>query len=46
MDVERLKARANELAEKETERLLERTPGSKQLYERAVKSMPDGVASN
>jgi glutamate-1-semialdehyde 2,1-aminomutase len=46
VDVERLKARANELAEKETARLLERTPGSKTLFERAVKSMPSGVASN
>ncbi len=46
MDVERLKARANELAEKETERLLERTPRSKTLFERAVRSMPNGVASN
>jgi glutamate-1-semialdehyde 2,1-aminomutase len=46
VDVERLKARANELAEEETQRLLERTPASKQLFERAVKSMPNGVASN
>jgi glutamate-1-semialdehyde 2,1-aminomutase len=46
VDIERLKARANELAEKETARLLERTPGSKQLFERAVHSMPSGVASN
>jgi glutamate-1-semialdehyde 2,1-aminomutase len=46
VDVERLKARANELAETETERLLERTPSSRTLFERAVKSMPSGVASN
>lgn len=46
MDVERLKARANQLAEKETARLLERTPASKQLFERAIHSMPSGVASN
>ncbi len=46
MDTDRLKARANEIAGKETERLLERTPASKHLFERAVASMPDGVASN
>lgn len=46
MDVERLKARANEIAEVETARLLERTPASKRLFERAVRSMPAGVASN
>jgi glutamate-1-semialdehyde 2,1-aminomutase len=46
VDVERLKARANEIGERETERLLERTPGSKGLFERAVRSMPNGVASN
>jgi glutamate-1-semialdehyde 2,1-aminomutase len=46
VDAERLKARANEIAERETARLLERTPGSKQLFERAIRSMPNGVASN
>ena len=46
MDRERLVARANEIAEQERERLLERTPGSKALFERAVRSMPNGVASN
>jgi glutamate-1-semialdehyde 2,1-aminomutase len=46
VDAERLKTRANEIAERETERLLERTPASKQLFERAVRSMPNGVASN
>ncbi|MGH2672375.1 MAG: aspartate aminotransferase family protein [Actinomycetota bacterium] len=46
MDVDRLKARAQEIAEKESARLLERTPGSKALFERAVRSMPSGVASN
>ena len=30
----------------ETKILLDRTPGSKALYERAVKSLPTGVASN
>jgi glutamate-1-semialdehyde 2,1-aminomutase len=46
VDVDRLKARAQEIAEKESARLLERTPGSKSLFERAVRSMPSGVASN
>ena len=39
-DLERLKARAAEIAEKETKILLDRTPGSKRCYERAVKSLP------
>ena len=46
MDVERLKARAAEVAEREGARLLDRTPGSEELHARAVKSMPNGVASN
>ncbi len=46
MDRESLTARANEIAKKEGERLLERTTGSKALFERAVRSMPNGVASN
>jgi glutamate-1-semialdehyde 2,1-aminomutase len=46
VDADDLKARANEIADKETERLLERTPASKALYERALHSMPNGVASN
>lgn len=46
MEVERLKARAAEIADRETKRLLDRTPGSAELYERAVKSLPSGVASN
>jgi glutamate-1-semialdehyde 2,1-aminomutase len=45
-DLERLKARAGEIAEKESKVLLDRTPGSKALHERAVKSLPSGVASN
>ena len=45
-DLERLKARAAEIAEKETKILLDRTPGSKALHERALKSLPAGVASN
>lgn len=46
MDVERLKARAAEMGEREAKRLQDRTPGSAKLFERAVKSMPKGVASN
>ena len=45
-DLDRLKARAAEIAEKETKILLDRTPGSKALHERALKSLPNGVASN
>src|SRR5918992_3650134 len=39
-------ARAREIAKHETETLLERTPRSAELYERAVRSMPLGVASS
>ena len=46
MDIERLKTRAAEIAETENQRLLARTSGSATLFERAVKSMPAGVASN
>jgi glutamate-1-semialdehyde 2,1-aminomutase len=46
VDIERLKTRAAEITEKENQRLLERSPGSASLFERAVKSMPAGVASN
>ena len=46
MDVERLKARAGEIADRETKRLLEATPGSAELHDRAVKSLPAGVSSN
>jgi glutamate-1-semialdehyde 2,1-aminomutase len=46
VDVERLKARAGEIAQKESKRLLDRTPGSAKLHERALKSLPKGVASN
>ena len=45
-DVERLKAKAAEIAEREGRRLLDRTPGSETLHERAVRSLPNGVASN
>src|SRR5919109_2321527 len=46
MDLDRLKARAAEIAERETEELLSRTPSSKALYERAVRVLPSGVTSN
>lgn len=43
---ERLTHRAEEIAAVEMPRLLERTLESKALFERAVKSMPGGVASS
>jgi len=46
VDVERLKARAAEIGEREERVLLERTQGSKELHARAVRSLPNGVASN
>jgi glutamate-1-semialdehyde 2,1-aminomutase len=46
MDVERLKARAAEIADREGQELLTRTAGSGALFERAVKVLPNGVASN
>jgi glutamate-1-semialdehyde 2,1-aminomutase len=45
-DVERLKSKAAEIAEREGRRLLDRTPGSESLHERALRSLPNGVASN
>jgi glutamate-1-semialdehyde 2,1-aminomutase len=45
-DVERLKARAAEIAEREGAKLLDRTPGSESLHRRAIRSLPNGVASN
>jgi glutamate-1-semialdehyde 2,1-aminomutase len=39
-------ARAEEIAAREAGRLLERTPGSKRLFDRAVRSLPLGVASS
>ena len=45
IDVQRITARAREIAEAEHERLLERSPASAKLFERAVQSMPLGVAS-
>jgi glutamate-1-semialdehyde 2,1-aminomutase len=38
--------RAREIAEREGARLLERTPASKALYERALRSLPMGVGSS
>jgi glutamate-1-semialdehyde 2,1-aminomutase len=43
---ERLTARAKEIASNEKARLLERTPESRALYERALRTMPMGVASS
>jgi glutamate-1-semialdehyde 2,1-aminomutase len=45
-DDQRITARAREIADKELQRLLDSTPASAKLYERAVRSMPLGVASN
>jgi glutamate-1-semialdehyde 2,1-aminomutase len=45
-DVERLLTRADEITKTETARLLERSPGSAELHARAVRFMPNGVASN
>ena len=46
MDLERLKARAAEIADKVTKTLLSKTTASEKLHARAVKSLPSGVASN
>ncbi len=46
MDLERLKARAAEIAERESADLLTKTTASKALYERALTSLPSGVSSN
>ena len=47
MDLERLKARAAEIADRETaDAPLPHDGASKALYERAVKSLPNGVSSN
>jgi glutamate-1-semialdehyde 2,1-aminomutase len=45
-DTERMIARAREIATREHERLLANTPASAQLYERASRVLPAGVASN
>ena len=44
-DPERLTAQARGIASRESERFLERTPRSRALYERAIRSMPLGVGS-
>jgi glutamate-1-semialdehyde 2,1-aminomutase len=41
-----LTARATEITKQENERLWSRTPGSKALFDRAVRSMPQGVGSS
>ena len=46
MDLERLKARAAEIADKEGKELLTRTTESEKLFQRALKSLPNGVVSN
>jgi glutamate-1-semialdehyde 2,1-aminomutase len=46
MSDQRITARAREIAASETDRLMERTPASRRLFERAVKAMPLGVASS
>ena len=43
---DQLTRRAEEIAAVEMPRLLERTPASKALFERAVRTMPGGVASS
>jgi glutamate-1-semialdehyde 2,1-aminomutase len=45
-DTERITMRAREIAAREQERLLERTPASAALYERASRVLPNGVSSN
>ena len=45
-DTDALVRRAQALAAEENQRLWNRTPGSKALFERAVRSMPMGVASS
>jgi glutamate-1-semialdehyde 2,1-aminomutase len=46
VDLERLKARAAEIAETERKTLLSRTTESEKLFQRALKSLPNGVVSN
>lgn len=45
IDAERVTVRAREVARREGARLLERTPASARLFERAARVMPLGVAS-
>ena len=46
VDLDRVKARAAEIADKEGAELLGRTTGSERLFRRALKSLPNGVVSN
>jgi glutamate-1-semialdehyde 2,1-aminomutase len=46
VDIERIVVRAAEVAERETKQLIDRTAGSAALHERALRSLPNGVASN
>jgi len=46
VELDRIKSRAAEIAATETEQLLARTGASKSLFERAIKSLPNGVVSN
>ena len=43
---DRLLARARQICDEETKKLLARTPGSAQLYQRAYKTLPFGVVSS
>lgn len=45
-DIEGMLARAGEIADREMKRLADRSPESERLYQRALKSLPNGVASN
>src|SRR4029450_8292145 len=45
-DVDRLKSKAAEIAEREGRKLLDRTPGPESLHHRALSRPPNGVASN
>ena len=46
MDLDRLKARAAEIADTEMKVWLTRTQASEKLYQRATKTLPNGVVSN
>jgi glutamate-1-semialdehyde 2,1-aminomutase len=46
VDLDRLKARAAEIADTETKVWLTRTTASEKLYQRATKTLPNGVVSN
>src|SRR2546423_11052358 len=45
-EAQRITTRAREIAEREKARLMDRTPASGTLFDRAVRSMPLGVASS